>query len=122
MTRELLGEHGYTVLEAADGKQALEIADSYEGNIALLLTDVVLPKIGGPSLAKSLMERRPGMKLLYMSGYASGAMVGGGVLNPDAAFLQKPFAAGDLTKKLRLLLDAPQNDWQCFERRARLVT
>ena len=110
LTRELLVESGYTVLEAADGKQAIEIADRYDGNIALLLTDVVLPKMGGPSLAKSLLQQRSGMKVLYMSGYANGAIVDGGVLKPGTAFLQKPFAAKELAKKVRKLLDAPQDD------------
>jgi two-component system, cell cycle sensor histidine kinase and response regulator CckA len=107
MTRELLEERGYTVLEAEDGKQALEVAERYEGSIALLLTDVVLPKMGGPSLAKSLLQRRFGMKVLYMSGYANQAFVDDGVLKPGTVFLQKPFAAEELAKKVRKLLDAP---------------
>jgi CheY-like chemotaxis protein len=107
MTRELLEERGYTVLEAEDGKQALEVAERYEGSIALLLTDVVLPKMGGPSLAKSLLQRRSGMKVLYMSGYANQAFVDDGVLKPGTVFLQKPFAAEELAKKVRKLLDAP---------------
>jgi two-component system cell cycle sensor histidine kinase/response regulator CckA len=78
VTRELLEGRGYTVLEAADGKLAIEIADRYDGTIALLLTDVMLPKIGGPTLAKSLLRRRSGMKVLYMSGYANGAIVESG--------------------------------------------
>ncbi|MGC0776589.1 MAG: response regulator, partial [Candidatus Acidiferrum sp.] len=110
MTRELLEGSGYTVLEAADGKLAIEIADRHDRNIALLLTDVVLPKIGGPSLATSLLQRRSGMKVLYMSGYANGAIVDGGVLKPGTAFLQKPFTAKELAKKVRKLLDAPQDD------------
>jgi PAS domain S-box-containing protein len=110
MTRELLEGSGYTVLEAADGMLAVEIADRHEGNIALLLTDVVLPKIGGPSLAKSLLQRRSGMKVLYMSGHANGAVFDSGVLKPGTAFLQKPFAAKELAKKVRGLLDAPQDD------------
>jgi len=110
VTRELLEGSGYTVLEAADGERAIEIADRYDGNIGLLLTDVVLPKIGGPSLAKSLLQGRSGMRVLYMSGYANGAIVDSGVLKPGTAFLQKPFAAKELAKKVRKLLDAPQDD------------
>lgn len=110
MTRELLEGSGYTVLEAADGKLAIEIADRYDGNIALLLTDVVLPKIGGPSLAERLLQRRSGMKVLYMSGYANAAIVDSGVLKPGTAFLQKPFAAKELAKKVRELLGTPQDD------------
>jgi two-component system, cell cycle sensor histidine kinase and response regulator CckA len=107
MTRELLEGSGYTVLEAADGKQAIEIAEQYQGDIALLLTDVVMPKIGGPSLAKNLLQERSGMKVLYMSGYTDGAIVGSGSLEPGTAFLQKPFAAEELAKKVRTLLDSP---------------
>ena len=109
MTRELLKGSGYTVLEAADSKLAIEIADRYDGDIALLLTDVVLPKVGGPTLAKRLLQRRSGMKVLYMSGYANDAIVDGGVLKPGTAFLQKPFAAKELAKKVRELLDTPQD-------------
>ncbi len=105
MTREFLEGSGYSVLEAADGKQAIEIAENYEGNIALLLTDVVMPKIGGLSLAKTLLKRRSGMKVLYMSGYANRAIVDGGTLKPDMAFLQKPFGAQELAKKVRKLLN-----------------
>jgi two-component system, cell cycle sensor histidine kinase and response regulator CckA len=107
VTRELLEGRGYTVLEAADGKLAIEIADQYDGNIALLLADVMLPKIGGPALAQSLLRRRSGMKVLYMSGYANGAIVDSGVLKPGTAFLQKPFTAKELAKKVRELLDTP---------------
>jgi CheY-like chemotaxis protein len=109
MIRELLEGRGYTVLAAEDGQRAMEIAERHEGNIALLLTDVVLPKIGGPALAKSLLRRRSRLKVLYMSGYTNGAIVDSGVLKRDTAFLQKPFAAEDLAKKVRKLLDASQD-------------
>ena len=109
LTRELLEASGYTVLVAADGEQALEVADRYHGNIALLLTDVVMPKIGGFSLAKSLLQRRSEMKVLYMSGYANRAIVDGGMLKPVTAFLHKPFAAKELAKRVRDLLDSPRD-------------
>jgi two-component system cell cycle sensor histidine kinase/response regulator CckA len=69
----------------------------------------VLPKIGGPALAKSLLRRRSRLKVLYMSGYTNGAIVDSGVLKRDTVFLQKPFAAEDLAKKVRKLLDASQD-------------
>ena len=109
LTRELLEASGYTVLVAADGEQALEVADRYDGNIALLLTDVVMPKIGGFSLAKSLLQRRSEMKVLYMSGYANRAIVDGGMLKPVTAFLHKPFAAKELAKRVRDLLGSPRD-------------
>jgi CheY-like chemotaxis protein len=110
LTRKLLEGSGYKVLEAAGGKQAIEIADRYDGNIALLLTDVVMPNIGGLSLAKSLRKRRSGMKILYMSGYSNGAIVDSGVLKPGTDFVHKPFTAKELAKKVRELLDTPLDD------------
>ena len=110
LTRKLLEGSGYNVLEAAGGKQAIEIADRYDGNIALLLTDVVMPNIGGLSLAKSLHQRRSGMKILYMSGYANGAIGDNGVMKPGTDFVHKPFTAKELAKKVRALLDTPLVD------------
>jgi two-component system cell cycle sensor histidine kinase/response regulator CckA len=109
MLRELLERSGYTVLEAEDGERAIQVAEEYAGNIALLLTDVSLPKIQGPAVATSLMLRRSGMKVLYISGYTDNAIVHSGVLKRDAAFLQKPFTVKELTRKLREILDTPQD-------------
>jgi PAS domain S-box-containing protein len=110
MIRERLEESGYTVLEAVDGERAIQFAEEYAGNIALLLTDVSLPKIQGPALAKSLTQQRSGMKVLYMSGHTDDAIVHSGVLTGEAAFLQKPFTMEELTRKLRQLLDATQDN------------
>jgi len=104
---EFLQENGYTVLQAEDGEQALQIAQQRGEEIALLLTDVALPKIKGPSLAKDLWQRNPGMKILYISGYADRALINGGELPPGTAFLQKPFGIAELVKKVRELLDMP---------------
>jgi PAS domain S-box-containing protein len=108
VTREFLEQSGYTVLEAEDGEQAIQIADRYDRNIALLLVDVVLPKIKGPAVAQRLLQRRSGMKVLYMSGYADSALVHDAVAKRGTAFLQKPFTVGELTRKVREVLDAPQ--------------
>ena len=108
-TRELLQRRGYTVLEAEDGERATQVAEEYAGTIDLLLTDVSLPKIQGPALANSLMRRRSGMKVLYMSGYTDNAVVHSEVRKRDTAFLQKPFTAEELARKLRQLLDAPRH-------------
>jgi len=105
MTRELLENGGYTVLEAADGHQAMRICEEFDGNISLLVTDVVLPKIQGPALAQKLTEAKTGLKVLYISGYAD-SIVSGGVLKAGSAFLQKPFSADDLARKVREVLDA----------------
>ncbi len=107
LTRQLLERNGYTILEAEDGERATEIAEHYEGSIALLLTDVVLPKITGPALAKNLLQQRTNMKVLYMSGYTNGVIVDSGALKVGAAFLQKPFAAAELATRVRDLLGAP---------------
>jgi CheY-like chemotaxis protein len=98
-------EHfAYTVLEAADAERAHQIADHHQ-EIALLLTDLSLPKTSGLDMAKSLRKERPGLKVLYMSGYPSGA-VQPGVQEAGTDFLQKPFTQESLARKLRSLLDA----------------
>jgi len=110
LAREFLERCGYLVLEAEDGEQALEVAEGYDGTIALLVTDVVLPKIQGTSLAKRLLQRRAGIKVLYISGYTDNPIVHSLGLIPNTAFLQKPFTTKELARKVREVLDAPQGD------------
>jgi len=110
LARIFLESSGYTVLEAADGEQAVRLAERHEGDIALLLTDVSLPKIMGPSLAKQLLQQKPGMKVLYVSGCADNFLVPGGLLEPGTAFLQKPYTAAALTKRVREVLDMSQSN------------
>jgi CheY-like chemotaxis protein len=105
LTREFLESCGYIVLEAEDGEEALEVAEGYEGTIACLVTDVVLPKIQGTSLAKSLLQRRAGIKVLYISGYTDNPIVHSRELQAATAFLQKPFTTKELARKVRELLD-----------------
>jgi two-component system, cell cycle sensor histidine kinase and response regulator CckA len=102
--RELLENSGYTILEAEDGEQAVHIAEQHKSNIALLLTDLSLPNGSGQAVAKTLRERRHGLKVLYMSGYPD-TDVGRGIQEADTDFLQKPFGQEALTQKLRNLLD-----------------
>jgi PAS domain S-box-containing protein len=104
LTCELLQEAGYTVLEARHGGDALDIAQRYHGPIHLLLTDVVMPEMGGRELAGRLAPRRAGMKVLYMSGYTSDAIVHHGVLDEREAFLPKPLTAAVLLAKVREVL------------------
>jgi two-component system, cell cycle sensor histidine kinase and response regulator CckA len=106
LTCEFLKASGYTVLEATDGSQALELAECYEGAIDLLLTDVVMPKMGGRELANRLSAARPQIKALYMSGYAEYSPAGHDMLDPDAIWLQKPFSLNHLLYKVREVLDA----------------
>jgi signal transduction histidine kinase len=105
MIREILTESGYRILEADTAERALEIAGAHEGPIDLLLTDVVMPGIGGAELAHRLHPRRPATRVLFMSGYTDDVMVQRGVLAADAALIQKPFSSTALLGKIREALD-----------------
>jgi CheY-like chemotaxis protein len=105
LTRHGLQRAGYTVLEAADGAAALAVSDAHPGPIHLLVADVVMPEVGGPELARRLAERRPGLKVLFVSGYAGDAVVRHGLVAPGADFLQKPFTLEMLARKVREVLD-----------------
>jgi two-component system cell cycle sensor histidine kinase/response regulator CckA len=96
---EVLRRHGYRVLAASDGAKALEAARAHRGQIQLLLTDVVLPGIGGPILAKQLTSEQPGMKTLYMSGYSDFNAFGTN-LPPDSPLLHKPFTKEALLEEV----------------------
>ncbi len=106
--RECLETTGYTVLDAADGAAALDVCARHHGTIHLLMTDVVMPGIGGRALAERLQTVRPQLRTLYMSGYTDDAVVLHGVLAARMAFLQKPFTARALAVKVRSVLDAPR--------------
>jgi len=104
--RETLGELGYVVLIAGDGESAIETAASHAGPIHLLLSDVVMPKLGGPGLAQRVAALRPGIRVLYMSGYSNGVISRHGVLGPDVLLLEKPFTGERLARAVRAALDA----------------
>ena len=105
LAREVLTRRGYQVLDAADGADALALAERHPGPIHLLLTDVVMPRVSGRELAEKLAARHPAMKVLYMSGYTDDAVLRHGVLRSEVAFLQKPFGPGALARKVREILD-----------------
>jgi two-component system cell cycle sensor histidine kinase/response regulator CckA len=101
-----LRDSGYNVLEASDGVEALAKARAYEGKIDLLLTDVVMPHMGGKALADRLSEERQGIKILYTSGYTDQAIIHSGSLDEGVTFMQKPYTSSSLTRKVRETLDA----------------
>jgi CheY-like chemotaxis protein len=102
--RILTGE-GYRVLVAADGEEAMDIANQAQGKIHLLLTDVVMPKMNGNQLAEKVAERNPRLRVLYMSGYTDDVIVRHGMLKPDTQFIGKPFNSAALRRKVREVLD-----------------
>jgi CheY-like chemotaxis protein len=100
-----LAERGYRVLEAGDGREALDIAARHDGPIHLLLTDVVMPNMGGQELAERLLLARPSTRVLFISGYSDDAIWLNGVFGPQSAFLQKPVEPDVLARKIRDALD-----------------
>ena len=100
LTRRLLVLQGYTVLVAGGVADAIRLFDA-NPSIDLLLTDVVMPGASGPELVRQLAARRPGLKVIYMSGYTDEAIVHHGVLKPGIAFLHKPFTSETLGRKIR---------------------
>jgi CheY-like chemotaxis protein len=105
LTRNLMELCGYTVLEAKSVHDAVEIGRQYGSTIHLLLTDVVMPGMNGPELARQLAAVRPAIKVLFMSGYTGQSFSGTGALEPGSHFLQKPFTRGGLAQKIRETLD-----------------
>ena len=103
LARRLLQRQGYTVLVAANADEALRLFEQ-NPSIDVLLTDVVMPGASGPELTRQLVERRPALKVIYMSGYTEEAIVQHGVLNPGIAFLHKPFTSETLGRKIREVL------------------
>jgi CheY-like chemotaxis protein/anti-sigma regulatory factor (Ser/Thr protein kinase) len=105
LARLSLRRCGYTVLEAGSAADALAIAQDHDGPIDLLLSDVIMPDSSGTPLIDSLRHKRPGIRVLYMSGYTDDALVRHGVLDEGIAFLPKPFTPHGLTQKVRDVLN-----------------
>ena len=107
LVRAVLEQHGYRVIEASSPGAALELSQRHGGAIDLLLTDVVMPDMGGQELAAELTTARPGLKTLFMSGYSEEAIAKHGVAQAwaDSHFIAKPFAPNQLAEKVREALE-----------------
>jgi PAS domain S-box-containing protein len=103
--RLALEGQGYTVLEAAEGREAIRVAEGYAGPIHLLMTDVVMPGMGGREAAAAIRAQRADLKVLFVSGYTDDAVVRHGIVEATDAFLQKPFTPVSLARKIRAVLD-----------------
>jgi len=106
LTTRILRERGYTVLEASNGAEALDIAQTYQEEIHLLITDVIMPGLSGRDLSGKITASRPGIRTLFVSGYTDNAIVHHGILDADVSFLQKPFSVQSLCLKVRETLDS----------------
>ena len=105
MICQILEQHGYRVLEASNGLEALELCSSYDHAIHLLLTDVLMPRMNGGELAEHVRRLNPRLPMIFMSGYADDAVVRRAARL--AVFLAKPFTSAALTRKIREVLDTP---------------
>ncbi|HXH24316.1 MAG TPA: response regulator, partial [Vicinamibacterales bacterium] len=107
LARKVLEAKGYVVLEAEDGPRAVELARQSGSPIHLLVTDVVMPHVSGRAVAEQVRALRPGIKVLFLSGYTAEAVVQRGLLDADTPFLEKPFTPAGLASKVREVLDRP---------------
>ncbi len=107
LTHEILRLGGYRVLDASNGEEAIGLCRIHPGTIDLVLTDVVMPGMSGRELSERVKTLRPGIRVLYMSGYTDEAIARHGVLEPGMAFIEKPFTPDDLVRKVREILGAP---------------
>ena len=104
MSLSILKASGYRLLEAGNAEQALRLSANYRGKIDLLVTDVIMPGLNGRQLADRLVEERPGLKVLYTSGYTADVIALHGSLEPGMEYLPKPFGAAQLSAKVREVL------------------
>ena len=106
LLRQILSDHGHAVLTAGDGRDALRLAERHEGSIDLVVTDVVMPEMGGGELVRRLTAIRPDIRVLYISGYTDDEVVRRGVQGTGTSFLHKPFTADGLMRRVRDVLAA----------------
>ena len=101
LTCEILESQGYTVIDAASAAQALALVAEHQGPLDLMITDVIMPGLSGRQLAERVAERRPGIPVLYMSGYTADVIAHHGVLDPDIMLLEKPFTPDALLERVQ---------------------
>ena len=106
LVRENLEAQGYAILDAATPEEGLGVCQEYVGVIHLLLTDVIMPQMSGRELAERVASFRPGVKVLFMSGYTEDEILRDTALGPGLAYLQKPFTPSALARKIREVLEA----------------
>lgn len=104
LTKLVLQQQGYTVLEASQGAEAISISEQFEGTIDLMVSDVVMPQMSGPQLVEKIRLQRPNMKILFLSGYSDEAIVRHGFVDQNVPFLQKPFTRQILVQKVSNIL------------------
>jgi DNA-binding NtrC family response regulator len=109
LSRRILEQFGYRVLTASTPEDAFRLAEEQEGDIHLLLTDVILPEMNGKELKERIEAVRPGIKTLFMSGYTADAIARRGILEKGVDFLQKPFTLMSLARKVRQVLDSEKS-------------
>ncbi len=105
LVKEMLTGFGYDVLEARNGREAIDVSRDHAGPIHLLISDVIMPGISGPEASREVVAQRPETRVLFISGYTDSAIVHHGVLEPGTEFLQKPFNSETLARKVRSVLD-----------------
>ena len=100
-TAEALRQGGYNILEATEGPEAIQVVEQYSaGKVDVLVTDVIMPGMGGKNLAERIMELRPGIRTIYVSGYGEDSLVSQGLLEPGSLFVQKPINLATLTSAI----------------------
>ena len=106
LIEEILQTHGYNVLSAANGSEATLMSERHKGPIHLLVTDIIMPQMSGPELARHMTIQRPGMKVLFLSGYANDSILEQNSIVSGGSFLQKPFSPETLTLKIREIIES----------------
>ena len=110
VTQFLSQELGYNLLSAGSAEEALDLVESYSGNIDLLLTDILLPGMSGSELAEKMLSSHPGVRIMYISGYADQNLESYGISASKITLLQKPFSIKSLAAKLREMLDKDEDE------------